>query len=83
MPYDRAGYRDHCGECRHFMIDAWLMQIRRYAYGVGAPAAYYCDALRDYVNASDSPQNPISAAAGCIHYEKANGIDNEPNPKEN
>lgn len=33
MPYDRAGYRDHCGECRH--------------------------------------------------YEKANGIDNEPNPKEN
>ena len=21
--------------------------------------------------------------AGCIHYEKTNGIDNEPNPKEN
>nr|DAJ05048.1 MAG TPA: hypothetical protein [Caudoviricetes sp.] len=63
MPYDRAGYRDHCGECRHFMIDARLMQIRRYAYGVGAPAAYYCDALGDYVDASDSPQNPISVAA--------------------
>lgn len=59
MAHDRAGYRDHCRECRHFMIDAWLMQIRRYAYGVGAPAAYYCDALRGYVNASDSPQNPI------------------------
>lgn len=75
MTYDRAGYRDHCGDCRHFMIDAWLMQIRRYAYGVGAPAAY--------VNASDSLQNQISVAAGCVHYEKANGIDNEPNPKEN
>lgn len=70
MAHDSAVYRDHCGECRHFMIDAWLMQIRRYAYGVGAPAAYYCDALRAYVNASDSPQNPISAAAGCVHYEK-------------
>lgn len=21
--------------------------------------------------------------AGCVHYEKANGVDNEPNPKEN
>ena len=21
MPYDRAGYRDYCGECRHFMLD--------------------------------------------------------------
>lgn len=93
MPYDRAGYRDHCRECRHFGLDAWLMQIRRYAYGVDAPAAYYCDALRDYtyycdalrdyVNASDSPQNPLSVAAGCVHYEKANGVDNEPNPKEN
>lgn len=83
MPYDRAGYRDHCGECRHFMIDARLMQNRRYAYGVGALAAYYCDALGDYVDASDSPQNPISVAAGCFSYEKANGVDNEPNPKEN
>lgn len=35
------------------------------------------------VNASDSPQNPISVAAGCFSYEKANGVDNEPNPKEN
>lgn len=83
MEHDRAVYRERCGECRHFIIDAWLMQIRRYAYGVGAPVAYYCDVLRGYVNASDSPQNPISAAAGCVHYEKANGIDNEPNPKEN
>lgn len=83
MPYDGAGYREHCGECRHFMIDAWLMQIRRYAYGVGATAAYYCDALRKYVNASDSLQNPLCAAVGCTKYEKANGIDNESNPKEN
>ena len=29
------GVRDlYEGDCRHFMIDAWLMQIRRYAYGV-------------------------------------------------
>lgn len=70
MAHDSAGYRDHCRECRHFMIDAWLMQIRRYTCGVGAPAAYYCDARREYVNASDSPQNPLCAAAGCIYYEK-------------
>lgn len=83
MPYDSAGYHDHCGGCRNFRLDAWLMQIMRYAYGVDAPADYYCDALRDYVDASDSPQNPLSVAAGCVHYEKANGVDNELNPKEN
>ena len=22
MPYDSAGYRDHCGACRHFKLDA-------------------------------------------------------------
>lgn len=83
MASDSAGYREHCGECRHFMINAWLIQVRFSAYGVDASAPYYCDALRKYVNASDSPQNPLCAAAGCTKYEKANGVDNEPNPKEN
>lgn len=31
----------------------------------------------------DGPIDPTCVAAGCVHYEKANGVDNEPNPKEN
>lgn len=33
MPYDNAGYRDHCGDCRHFKLDAERTKRRREAPG--------------------------------------------------
>lgn len=83
MAHGRAGYRDRCGGCRYFALYVERTKLKRGVFGRHMAPAYYCDALRDYVNASDSPQNQISVAARCVHYEKANSIDNEPNPKEN
>ena len=83
MAHDRAGYRNHCGECRHFELDERSAALLREVYGEHMPDVYRCEKQGIRVGRFDSPQNPISAAAGCIHYEKANGIDNEPNPKEN
>lgn len=51
--------------------------------GRHTPDVHRCEKLGIRVERFDSPRNPVSAAARCIHYEKANGIDNEPNPKEN
>ncbi len=42
-----------------------------------------CEKLGIRVERFDSPQNPLSVAAGCFSYEQTNGIDNELNPKEN
>lgn len=70
MPYDRAGYREHCGECRHFMLDAKGSRIRREVFGEHAASAHYCGKLHIFVNVLDSPQNPSSNAAGCFSYEK-------------
>lgn len=107
MPYDRAGYRNHCGECRYFKLDEERTKLRREVFGEHAPEVHYCGKLHIFVNVLDSPSNPSSNAAGCFSYEKgaamaeseckdtysvddahikeekANGIDNEPNPKEN
>ena len=70
MPYDRAGYRDHCGECRHFMLDAERTRLRHEVFGEHAAPAHYCGKLHIFVSMLDSPQNPSSNAAGCINYEK-------------
>lgn len=83
MAYDRAGYRDHCGECRHFEFDERWTALYREIYGEHMPDVHRCGKLGIRVERLDSPQNSISAAARCIYYEKANGIGNEPNPKEN
>ena len=83
MAYDRAGYRDHCGDCRHFALDERWTALYREIYGEHMPDVHCCEKLGIRVARFDSPQNPISVAAGCIHYEKANGTNNEPNLKEN
>lgn len=83
MAYDRAGYREHCGECRHFELDEKSTALSRETYGEYMPDVYRCEKLGIRVERFDSPQNPLSVAAGCFSYEKANGVDNEPNPKEN
>lgn len=83
MPYDSAGYHDHCGGCRHFKLDERRTALYREIYGEHMSDVHRCERLGIRVERFDSPQNPISVAAGCIHYERANGVDNEPNPKEN
>lgn len=70
MPYDRAGYRDHCGECRHFMLNEERTKLRREVFGEHAPEAHYCGKLHIFLSILDSPQNPSSNAAGCFSYEK-------------
>nr|DAW35140.1 MAG TPA: hypothetical protein [Caudoviricetes sp.] len=70
MPYDRAGYREHCGECRHFKLDEECTRLRREVFGEHAAPANYCGKLHIYVSALDSPQNPSCNAAGCYSYEK-------------
>lgn len=70
MPYDSAGYRDHCGACRHFKLDAERTKLRREVFGEHAPEVHYCEYLGIRVNYLDSPQNPSSAAARCCSYEK-------------
>lgn len=69
-PYDRAGYRAHCGECRHFKLDAERTKLRREVYGEYMPDVYRCEKLGIRVERFDSSQNPISAAARCVYYEK-------------
>lgn len=83
MTHERAGYRDHCGGCRHFELDERWTALYREIYGEYMPDVYRCEKLGIRVERFDSPQNPLSVAAGCFSYEKANGVDNEPNPKEN
>lgn len=70
MPYDSAGYRDHCGDCRHFIPDAEGSRLRREVFGEHAGDVHYCEYLGIRVNYLDSPQNPSSNAAGCCSYEK-------------
>ena len=70
MPYDSAGYRDHCGECRHFKLDEERTKLKREVFGEHAAPANYCDKLHIYVSALDSPQSPSSNAAGCFSYER-------------
>lgn len=70
MAYDNAGYRCHCRECRHYELDDEQTALRRDVYGGHMPEVYRCDELSIVVEPLDSPQNPSSAAAGCIYYEK-------------
>ena len=70
MPYDSAGYRDHCGECRWIMTDVERTKLRREVFGEHAAPAHYCGKLHIFVNALDSPNSPSSAAAGCYSFEK-------------
>lgn len=83
MASERACYRAHCGECRHFELDERRTALYREIYGERMPDVHRCEMRGIRVDCFDSPQSPISVAAGCFSYEKANGIDNEPNPKEN
>lgn len=70
MPYDRAGYRDHCGDCRHFKLDEERTKLRREVFGEHAAPAHYCGKLHIFVNVLDSPSNPSCNAMGCFSYEK-------------
>lgn len=70
MAHDSAGYRDHCGECRHFMLDAERSRLRCEVFGEHTAPAHCCDKLHFLVSALDSPSNPSSAAAGCFNYER-------------
>ncbi len=70
MPYDRAGYRDHCGDCRHFKLDEERTKLRREVFGEHATEVHYCGKLHVFVNTLDSPSNPSCNAAGCFSYEK-------------
>lgn len=70
MPYDNAGYRDHCYECRHFALDEERTKLIREIYGRYMPKVYYCKKLHIVVDSLDSPDNPTSAAAGRIYYVK-------------
>lgn len=45
MPYDSAGYRDHCGDCRHFKLDVERTRLRRVLFGEHAPEVHYCGGL--------------------------------------
>lgn len=71
MPYDNAGYRDHCYECRNFALDEERTKLIREIYGRYMPKVYYCKKLHIVVDPLDSPNNPSSAAAGCHSFEKA------------
>ena len=70
MPYDNAGYRDHCGDCRHFRLDEERTKLRREVFGEHAAPANYCGKLHIFVSTLDSPSNPSCNAAGCFSYEK-------------
>lgn len=83
MAHDRADYRNHCGRCRHFKLDERRTALYRETYGEHMSDVHRCEKLGIRVERFDSPQNPSSVAAGCFSCEKANGIDNEQNPKEN
>lgn len=74
MAYDRAGYRVHCCECRHFALDEERTKFNREIFGEHMPKVYYCEKLRIRVDLLDSPNNPSSKAAGCYSYEKAGYI---------
>lgn len=68
MAHDRAGYRAHCGECRHFKLDERWTALYREIYGEHMPDVHRCEKLGIRVERFDLPQNPSRAAAGCIHY---------------
>lgn len=70
MAYDSAGYRDHCHECRHFELDERWTAIYREIYGEHRPEVYRCKKLDIRVKPYDSPQNPTSAVAVCVYYER-------------
>lgn len=70
MACDCAGYRNHCGECRHFELDDRRTALYREIYGEHMPDVYRCEKLGIRVERFDSPQNPLSVAAGCLSYEK-------------
>lgn len=70
MAYDRAGYHNHCGECRNFALDEERTKRIREIYGRYMPKAYYCKKLHIVVDPLDSPNNPSSASAGCHSFEK-------------
>lgn len=72
MPYDRAGYRDHCGKCRHFKLDEERTKLKREIFGEIIPDVYYCAKLHIFVEPLDSPNNPSSAAAGCYSFKRGN-----------
>ena len=61
---------DYCGKCRHFEFDDVQTELRREFYGGHLPEVYRCDKLGVIVEPLDSPQNPSSAAAGCIYYNE-------------
>lgn len=71
MAYDSAGYRDHCGECRHFALDEERTNLKRDVFGKLIPRVYYYKKLHIFIDHLDSPNNPSSAAAGCHSFEKA------------
>lgn len=71
MPYDNAGYRDHCYECSNFALDEELTKLKREVFGELIPSVYYCKKLHIFIDHLDSPNNPSSAAAGCYSFEKA------------
>lgn len=71
MPYDNAGYRDHCYKCSNFAIDEERTKLIREIYGRYMTKVYYCKKLHIVVDSLDSPNNPSSAAAGCHSFEKA------------
>ena len=70
MKYDSAGHRDHCVKCLHFWHDADGTALRREVFGGHMPETNRCDKWGVRVDPWDSPQNPISVAAGCIFYER-------------
>ena len=71
MSYHRAGYHNHCGECRNFALDEERTKLKREVFGERTPKVYYCKKLNILIDHLDSPSNPSSMAAGCIYYEKA------------
>ena len=74
MPYDNAGYREHCYECRNFALDEERTKYNREIFGEHMPKVYYCEKLHIRVELLDSPNNSSSKAAGCYGYEKASYI---------
>lgn len=71
MAYDRAGYRRHCGECRHFALDEERTKLKREVFGELTPNVYYCKKLHILIDHLDLPNNPSSASSGCYSFEKA------------
>ena len=74
MAYDSAGYRNHCGECRHFALDEERTNLKREVSGKLTPRVYYCKKLHIFIDHLDSPNNPSSAATGCYSFEKASQV---------